>query len=298
MDNIKHILIHIFDIFIILAPTIGYIDTMRIMIKTRRSDIYNINTVLIIYFAQGTKVLFYFYHRYATRILCQAIMLLLSASILTLLKFLYCEKQIYKENRPESQNDHRRESIDRKRDSIDRRRESIDRRRESIDLIALPYKPKSFKDFFNIAASESLFYFIVSYIIYFTIVYSSFQILYFKFGTKAVDFLGIISNLAEASTSFPTFIRVVIHKDALTTSPLLVLQYFLGDIMKIGVYSISKAPWSFFFGAFCQLSVDIITNITFLILKIKSPKKNQSDSENSPLMDANHGDASVELEDA
>lgn len=259
---------------------------MRIMIKTRHSDFYNINTILVIFFAQGTKVLFYFYHRYATRIFCQAIMLLLSATILTLLKFLYCEKkekpQIHKEGRPENQNEHRR-------NSIDHRRDSIVHRRESIDHISYTYQNKKFLKIFNIASSETLLDFISSYVLYFLIVYSTFIIFYSMFGSITVDFLGIISNLAEAATSFPTFIRIVIHQDALTTSPLLVLQYLFGDVLKIAVYSISKAPWSFFFGAFCQLSVDIFTNIYFLRIYIRLSKKKQSKSENSPLIEVIRG---------
>lgn len=280
MIKYSQILLYFLDVVIILSPTIGYVDTMRIMIRTRQSDHYNINTILVIYFAQGTKVLFYIYHRYATRIFCQAIMLLLSATILTILKYFYCENkeklQTEKENKLENQNEHRR---------------------ESIDHILTHHKKRSIKSIFKIASSDSLIDFFISFLIYFIIIFSTFKLFYFEFGTRAVDCLGIISNLAEAATSFPTFVRVVIHQDALTTSPLLVLQYLFGDLLKIGVYSISKAPWSFFFGAFCQLFVDIITNMFFLRLFIKQSKKKKINSENSPLIDSVYAEKSIELDD-
>ncbi|KAK8895907.1 PQ-loop repeat-containing protein 1 [Tritrichomonas musculus] len=277
MIKAPQVFLYILDGMIIISPTIGYIDTMRIMIKTRRSDHYNINTILIIYFAQGTKLLFYFYHKFATRILGQIIMLLSSATILTLIKFIYCDKKEKIEVlSPATQN--------KKGNRTENQIETISRKQKNVTY------------FFNIHSSATLFDFIISFSLYLIIIYLTFRFFFSLFGSKAVDFLGIISNLAEALTSFPTFIRVVIHQDALTTSPLLVLQYLCGDMLKIGVYSISKAPWSFFFGAFCQLSVDIITNKCFLRLYIKRSKK-KLNSENSPLMFDVPPEAYVEMEE-
>ncbi|OHT17477.1 hypothetical protein TRFO_02498 [Tritrichomonas foetus] len=247
-------LMYIVDFFVMICPTFGYIDTIRIMIKTRRTENYNINTVLIIFFAQGNKVLFYFFHPYATRIFGQTVCLLLAATILTMLRFLFNKNM--SSAKKNNQNKKTKTLIDSEK--------------------------FNFREVLNIFQAESFPQFLTILLAYAFIDLAIFIVCCKIFGIKfTVDTLGLIANLVESSTSFPTFIRVVINKDIITVSPVLIMQYISGDIMKIILFTISKTPWSFVFGGCCQLTVDTIMVFTFIRLSFN---KERSKSEEAPLI--------------
>ena len=92
MKYLDFIIHYIIDPIIMITPSIGYIDTCRIMYKTKTSLAYNFKTVLIIFLGQGFKFYYYFYYPYATRIFGQTCSLLIIGIILTIFRYLYKDK--------------------------------------------------------------------------------------------------------------------------------------------------------------------------------------------------------------
>ena len=229
------------DGIIMITPTIGYVDTFRIMVKTKKSDNYNINTVLIIFFGQGIKVMYYCYHPYATRVFGQTLSLLISAMALTVLKYKYpTTGQIQADDRMNE-------------NQIEGER-TIEHNNNKPFIVRL----------YDIYHKDTLFGFCVSLFSIYLTVYAAFCVASLIVGINlAVETLGLIANLLEATTSFPTFVRVVIRKDIMTVSPILVGQYLVGDIIKILIFVLSKTPWHFIFGAGCQLTIDYISGFTY-----------------------------------
>ncbi|OHT12630.1 hypothetical protein TRFO_03670 [Tritrichomonas foetus] len=308
MRILQTIVMLIFDLCIIISPTVGYIDTIRIMIQTRKPDYYNPNTILLILFAQGNKVLFYIHHPYATLIFGQAISLLLAATILTILKYVFSKNGKPADNSDQDNiinNSENNLSIQNMKDE-EKFHDNIDHQNEEEDSIEITLEESNndiqnisqnippneafrqtsniFKYFFHIKQTKTFFHFFISIFLYGVIDFTVFKILCFLMGEKvAVDVLGLIANLVESTTSFPTFVRVVINHDILTVSQLLVFQYFFGDILKIFVFIINETPWSFVFGGCCQLMVDTVMVIVYT--KMKCELSHQEENNASPFVD-------------
>jgi hypothetical protein len=66
------------------------------------------------------------------------------------------------------------------------------------------------------------------------------------------------------------FIKIVIRRDINNVSIVLVLQYLSGDMMKIVLFVLARTPWSFLFGASCQLTLDSILFITYFHLVFRA----------------------------
>lgn len=205
---------------VMVFPTVGYVDTIRLMRNSKSSAAYNFNTIQIINIAQGTKVLYYFWKPFSNTIFGQSVSLLVVATILTYLRFKY-------ENHPPES------------------------------------RPNYLVRIMNMARNCSFLDYVVSLVVYVSATVIVLSILRSLLGDSIVEGLGIFSNMVEATTSFPMFIRIVVLHNVKDVSAILVLQYLFGDIFKVGLYWIARAPWSFFLGAFCQMAVDIVTTIVF-----------------------------------
>ncbi|KAH0786793.1 PQ-loop repeat-containing protein 1 [Histomonas meleagridis] len=210
-------------------PTVGYIDTCRLMQKSKSSIPYNFKTVLILLAGNGCKVLYYIYHPYALRIFGQSVSLLIIAFVLTFFKHLY-------KTNPSN--------------------------RSTILSYLNPDETSSFHDFvFLISAYTCLFYLI-------------FKTFCYVFGqTYIVEAIGILGNLIDSIISVPTFIQVVVRGNIVGISVVLILQYLLGDVVKIVLFVVSNTPWFFTGGAVFQLLLDSILFIKFFYLKSRSTTK-------------------------
>jgi hypothetical protein len=208
-------------------PASGYVDTLRIMIVNQSDESYNFGMVMIIKIAQLMKILYYFYHQYATVVFGQAITVFSSALLLTFLKFKY----------------------------------SKDRQTER--LCTFP----GISHILNIRNTLTFFEHIIVLTIYLGIIFLLFLTGFAIFGrTPAVDFLGLLGNLLDTTISFPLFVQIVIHRNVNSVSPVLVTQYILGDLMKVVTFLFVATPWVFVFGAYCQCCVDGVMSLTYFHL--------------------------------
>jgi hypothetical protein len=234
---------HVITFFVIMMPTAGYFDTGRIIIQTRSPSAYNLNIVMILTMSMGLKVIYYIYHRFAFSIFGQCVSQLSVATLLSFLKFKYSANQSVTE----------------------------------IPLLAEnPSRTCNFGDFsrfFIISRARNFAEYLITLSIYFLAAFFVFLLFCRIFSEKViVDLLGLTANLIESTVSLPMFVKIVIRGDINAVSVILVLQYIIGDMMKIGLFIITRTPWSFLVGGFCQLSIDTVIFLTFLRLTFASPK--------------------------
>ena len=93
--------------------------------------------------------------------------------------------------------------------------------------------------------------------------------------------IGILANLIESTVSIPIFIKLVFNKDITNISILLILQFVIGDFMKLALFILNKAPLSFIGGSLLQMSLDLTLFAFFLKLYFC---KKQTLSENELLI--------------
>lgn len=221
--NFPYLLI---DLIIMFVPTVGYMDTVRLMISSKSPAAYSLQTTMILNVGQGLKVLYFFYHRYAISIFGQCLTQIGAATLMSFLKFKYSPH-------------------------------------ESDEASFISRIPK----LINIGNARTFMEYLTSLLIYSIVTYAIFLSVCPVLGVDATaGAVGIIGNLVESLVSVPTFVKIVIRKDINNVSTILILQYIFGDIMKIGLFIITKSPFSFFLGAFCQLSLDSVLFVTFLKL--------------------------------
>ena len=233
MDGMRLVLEALAQFLVMIMPTVGYVDTIRLMVRSKSTSAYNFKTIMLINIAQGAKVLYFFWHPYSITVFGQSVSLLVVATVLTLLKFHYS----HKESLPASVCS------------------------RVIDI----RKNICFRDY------------VLSLTLYSTVSYGVLVVGRYFLREVAVESLGLFSNVMEAATSFPMFLRVVVRKNVKNVSVVLIVQYLAGDILKYILYVIAKAPWSFFFGAFCQFAVDLVTSITFFVNYCRAKEQDEGE---------------------
>lgn len=225
---------HLISFLIMVFPTAGYVDTIRLMMSAKSSAAYSLQTVMILNGGQGAKVLYFIYHPYAIPIFGQSVSFLIVATVMSFLKYKY------------------------------------DREEKSEDQIRQPPKQLSISDLSRllfVSRAQNFLEYCISITLYCILSYILFLICCVIFGSEiTIDTTGLIGNLIESTVSLPTFVKIVIRRDINNISTVLVLQYIFGDMMKIVLFIAAKTPWSFLFGAFCQLAIDTILFISFLQL--------------------------------
>lgn len=248
VSHIPDLIYYFVKACVIMAPTVGYIDTLRLMIKSKNPAAFNMNIVLIMTSAHGLKVLYWFYHRFASHLLGQSIALLVVHFALVFFKFKY-ESQ----TQPAS---------------------LINLPSHSRKKIKCPEIP-SFKHVWNIKQTESFLEFMCSYILYYSFIYLIFRLSFLIVDrTRPIEIVGLISNLSESLVSMPNFIKVVIKGKIANISTVLIFQYIFGDLFKLFLFFLAHAPLPFFIGGFIQLSFDTILFITFMKLSKCGKNKN------------------------
>ncbi|OHT08155.1 hypothetical protein TRFO_23439 [Tritrichomonas foetus] len=243
------------DLIVMIAPTSGYLDTVRIMITNKSPAAFNYNTCLILLSAHGLKILYYIYHPYAIRIFGQSITQFSVAMVMAFLKYRYSRSGP---------------------DSIQRRQST-----SSIHDEIVIHRPKNkFAYFLSITSTVTFGEFMTSFFLYALAILSLFYLSYFTINeTATVDAIGLIANLIESTVSVPTFIKIVCYRDINNVSNVLILQFVFGDMMKLALFILSGTPWSFIAGALLQLTLDIILFVTYLQLLFCSGISSPNDQE-------------------
>jgi hypothetical protein len=227
---------HVITSLVIVMPTVGYLDTLRLMVVGQTAAPYQLGIVMILNAAHGLKVLYFIYHRFAFSIFGQSVSQLTVALFLSFLKFRY--------------------SIDDAAANFPHLSDSVVRRWKCPDcdpsrLVA-------------ISKAQSFLEFLLTLGLYSGLVVAAFFAGCRALGEKlVVESVGLIANLMESTVSVPMFIKIVVRRDISDVSLILVLQYLFGDMMKIVLFIMARTPWSFLFGAFCQLTLDSILFITY-----------------------------------
>lgn len=242
VSHVPNFLNYFIKFLVVIMPTIGYADTLRLMIKTKSPAAFNMEVVLVITSSHALRILYWVYHRFANHIFGQSIALLIVHFSLAFFKYHYQEE------------------------SKDKSTLQLHSKAAKIKDFTIP-KIKRCGHIWNIYNAQSFVEFSISFFTYSVIVFVIFQISRLVIPTEqTVEFIGLISNLVESLVSIPVFIKVVCKRDIVNISTVLIFQYLFGDMFKIILYWLADSPWPFYVGAFIQLSLDIVLFTFFMQL--------------------------------
>jgi hypothetical protein len=222
-------------VIVIIFPTVGYVDTIRIMVNSRSNAAYNLKTIMIIMTAQGIKVFYFFFHRYSLTILGQAIALIIVAAVLTYVKFLYADQNEFRRLTPHP----------------------VFLDCSHICRLWNVSQASSFSEFLTVLMRYGLVFFV--FFLCFCIVIGR---------SATVECMGLIATLCESATSLPIVFQVVFSHSIRDISPILIFQYICGDLFKVGLIVVTAGPLVFLFGALCQVIADLACMIVFIQLKL------------------------------
>ncbi|OHT14080.1 hypothetical protein TRFO_15611 [Tritrichomonas foetus] len=294
------------DLFIMLMPTIGYLDMVRMMIISKSSAAFNFTTVSILLLAHGLKIFYFFLNPYAINVFGQSISQFCVAIFMTFFKFKFEETTHGKsysivDESEESTDDFNDTSQNLKNiNHIKRIKSKITKKIITADIknyskkISQHYsksynKRKNGKkgtnsnycaqfwsslfSVFNIYHAKTFSEFITALISIALLIFLAIQVNCYTFSEQTtIHIIGIIANLVESMISFPMFYKIVFKRTVSHISTLLVLQFVSGDMMKLCFYIYSHTPISFIAGSCLQMCIDTILFISFVQLKFLSPK--------------------------
>lgn len=231
---------------IVALPNIGFIDTIRLMVKNRNAASFNFATCLILLSSNGIKILYYIFRQYEINTFLHVISQFSIAIIMIYLKYYYTKK-------PKRSN--KQKAVNSNSSS---RQTGISRAFSYLFIT----KMTTFKDF------------LISFYIYFSIILITFIVSYLPDKESTLSFFGNIANLLELIIAIPTFIRVVIYKDVKNISTILVVQFALGDIIKLVIFLLSDTSGWLIFGVCIQIIVNMTLFTIFCQNKL-CPEENQ-----------------------
>ena len=236
-------------------PTIGYIDQLNTMIRTKNSSAFNMTTALILLLSNSLRFIYWTFEPFQTYLLGQSIAVFLVQLILTLKSFEYGEYP---------------------RSFISPISQTKFRFPSSQEL----------KRCLHIAESKTPFEFILSCIAYAIILIACFSIMSLIFGLKAsLQIIIFAANIIDTTVSFPMFKRIVFNHNIENLSVVLLGQYLLGDVLKLVMFTVGKSGAAFVFGAILQTCIDGTDAVVYGILKQK--KKKPVNEEEVPLLPHN-----------
>ena len=256
LPTLPYILI---DIIIIIVPTVGYIDQVRLMCSRKDPHVYTTNTALVLISANLIKIVFYFDEPFDTKILGQAICLPIVAFVHTFFHFKYLDvkdsenKPYFAKNNP----------------------------LKFLNVFTNIFKhPKQAMKIYSCLTFEQ---FMTSIMFYFIIFLSSYFIMRFTIGVHTtVNFFSVMANIIDSCVSLPAFNLIVFQGNIETTSVVLIMQYIFGDMFKIMLFKASHSPWPFMFGGFLQLTLDTIISIKFIYLTLQHRKEEKKEQNVKP----------------
>lgn len=217
---------------IVALPNIGFIDTIRLMVKNRNAASFNFATCLILISSNGIKILYYIFRQYEINTFLHVISQFSIAIIMIYLKYYYMKKP-------------KRSS---KKKTVNSNSTSYQTGIANIFRYLFITRMTTFKDF------------LISFSIYFIIFLITFIISYLPDKESTLSFFGNIANLLELMIVIPTFIRVIVYKDVKNISPILIVQFAFGDIVKLVIFLLSDVSGWMIFG----VCIQIVVNMTLL----------------------------------
>lgn len=236
-NSLMSILSFVVDLVIIIMPACGYLDTARIMIETQNPSACNFIQCLILISAQGLKIFYRIFRPYATRVFGQSLSQFSVAFLIVFLKYHYTKQQAQVQQEKSN-----------------------------------PKVP----NFFHITKMRTFIEFMISFSIYLAILILIFSVGYNYIDKKStIESVGVVANLIETTIVLPLFYKVVIQRDINSLSKILVIQFAVGDIMRLVLFILSKAPASFIAGVCLQITLDLIMFANYLHLYLCSDKNKE-----------------------
>lgn len=233
------------DFILMVFPTIGYWDQIRMMLVMNNPNIYTMNTALILISQGLIKVTFYFDEAFPLILLGQGVGLCVVSYVHTYFHYAL-SLTISSSELPH-----------------------FGRETSTISQIFRSLKDNP-KKAMNIYSAVSNSEFLTSVIFYYSIFFILYTIQKLIMGVHiAVNTWSVIASIIDSLLPLPVFTTVVIQRNIETTSIILVIQYFFGDIFKIFICYVNNSPWPFIFGSCLQLTLDCIMAIFFFILTMK-----------------------------
>ena len=241
-------------ILIMVFPTVGYLDQIRLMIMRKDPNVYTTNAALILISANVIKIVFFFDEPYAIVIFGQCVFLPIVALIHTYLHFKYLDIKDIENKTPIHKNKFLK--------YLNIFKNAFNNPKQAMRI----YSCITFEQF----CTSLFFYFSIFIVLYF--------ILRFTIGIPlTVNIFSVSASLIDSCVSIPAFVLIVIQGNIETTSTVLVMQYLFGDMFKIMLFKASHTPWPFIFGGFVQLTLDSMISIRYAYLSFK---KNKSKGDN------------------
>jgi uncharacterized protein with PQ loop repeat len=230
------------------APTLGYLDQLRKMIRSQSGEYFNSSTAVILFFSDSLRFLYWIHEPWELFLLLQAIAT--DATQILLATFFFRYERA---------------------------------RREKVGSGPWVSRSRSLRQTLDIRKAHSAPDFFMSLAAYGILIFTVFLVLSALFGYQRVDTVfALIANLAETAVSIPQFTQIVIDKNIDNASVVLVLQFVVGDFTKLFMLLIARAAWPFLFGAVLQICVDSIVAGSYFWQSAHRSRKRPQDAAADP----------------
>jgi len=229
----------IFDLLCVFLPTTGYLDQIRVMLKTKSSSNFKMHSSLVLLLSNYLRLLYSFNTKFEAYLVWQSVA---TISIHLTLAFLYYYYQPKSPHVSPSMPEGLQEFYSKKR---------------SIYQFK-PYSSDSFAQFmFSLATvyiGGVLAYFIAS--------------MFFEISLVS-EVVGILSNGVDCLVTLPQFIIVVIQRDTKYVTILLVGQWVFASVFKAVLFLCRPVPWPFRFGVGVQAIFTIMITVSYFQITLK-----------------------------
>lgn len=241
---------HMITAVIIICPTIGYIDQFKKLINTKNSRVFNLPSALILLTANFIRFLYWIYEPFIPYLLGQSVAVFSIQLVMGIWSYNYIQL-------PKSQ----------------------------IQTTYRHMSPK-FSKIMNVFEASTSAEFALSLFAYASIICIAYIILCLTLSIqRANSIIILLSTIIETTVSFPQFKKIVFDRDINGISTVLLIQYMVGDMLKIVMFLASHAQWAFLFGALLQTSIDTTNFIVYTIISKSGIQKQIRDDEQRLLGD-------------
>lgn len=236
----------VFNMCIVVAPSIGLFDTLLKMIQNKSNKHYNRHASILQIISNFLRFVYWWYVPVTSYLLHQSILCFSIHFIMSILAFFFTDSKPLR-----------------------------------LSMSDLHRYRHSQHSYLNIMSSSTLFEFVVGVTIYMSTIFIIFQASSMIIGRNiALTAVIVASNALDATKSVPHFIQVVIKGEWQCVSFILVIQYIIGDVMKLVLYVLGRAGAAFIIGSVVQLVMDTILVVSYICQR-KSPEEK---SESVPLL--------------
>lgn len=245
---VKQLPYYLLNTVLAIMPTIGYIDQLKTMIQTKDSSGFNMTACLILLCSNSLRFIYWTFEPFQAYLLGQSICVFSIQLLLALKSFEY------------SDDPHAFAT------SMSRIRWRIPTKEDIVKYC-------------HIYRSRTSLEFSLSLVLYGLLIITLFIVLSIVFGMKiTLEIYVFASNIIDTTVSFPSFKKIVFDHNVENCSVVLLVQYLLGDVLKLILFLVGGSGMAFIFGALLQTTVDSTNAITYFILS-RRKQKEPSDKE-------------------